>query len=804
VDSLLTDLRYGFRSLLNRPGFAALAILTLAIGIGVNTVAFSALNGLFMKPRRFPGAHELGWIMTKAPGNVYGNVSLPDYQDFARANTTLATIGAEGRMALSMRTDGGSEEVWTLLVSTGYLPMLRAQPRIGRMFTDADTADLPVIVSERFWNERLGGGESVAGRTVTLNGRAFSVVGVLPDGFQGPGGLFEPSAWLPIDTMEVLNIAPSLRARTDAWLTVVGRMKPGVNAAQVEADLQAIAAQLATAFPVTNKERSVLFAPVVHGNPQVRSIEPYAWMALGVVGIVLIIACFNVAGLLLARATEREREISVRSALGASRARILRQLMTEAFILAAFGGAAAMIVAVWSGDLLSAFSLPSPIPQRVHMPVDRRLVGFTAALAALAGFLPALLPALQATRANLVGTLKLESSIGGTRPSRARNLFVVAQIAGSTLFLAAAVLFVRSFGNIAAYDPGFDSAHSLTAEITPATYGYDRERAETFVHAAIERVSGIPGVTHAALADRAPFYVGFPKRVEVATLDDDCATAPCRTAVHHGVGRGHFAALGIPLLAGRDFTEQEISTETGAVVGATLAAQLWPGRNAVGGWFREGRGGLQRQVIGVVADVKHHMARDQAALTFYRPLKAEEFAGRLTILMRTADDPRLAIAAVRRQMQSLDADVPVYIRTMQQRMEIPMWPSRTAAGFLLVCGTLALILATVGLFGVTYYAVSQRTREFGVRVALGATPGRVMSLVLKEGLVLTIPGVLLGAAGAFAAARLLSNALFGISPGDPFTYATTAALQTLVALAACALPAYRATKADPMVALRQE
>jgi predicted permease len=804
VDSLFIDLRYGFRSLVNRPGFSVLAILTLAIGIGVNAVAFSALNGLFMKPRRFPGAHELGWIMTKAPGNAYGNVSLPDYQDFARANGTLAMIGAEGRMALSMRTDGGSEEVWTLLVSTGYLPMLRAQPRIGRIFTDADTADLPIVVSERFWNERLGGGDSVAGRTVTLNGRAFSVVGVLPDGFQGPGGFFEPSAWLPLDTMDVLNLSPSLRTRTDAWLTVVGRMKPGITAPQVEADLQAIAGQLATAFPATNKDRSVLFAPVLHGNPQVRSIEPFAWMALGVVGIVLLIACFNVAGLLLARASERQREISVRSALGASRARILRQLMTEGFLLAALGGAAAMVVAVWSGELLSAFSLPSPIPQRLHMPVDRRLVGFTAALASLAGFIPALLPALQATRANLAGTLKLESAISGTRPSRARNIFVVAQIAGSTLFLAAAVLFVRSFGNIAAYDPGFDSAHSLTVEISPSTYGYDHERAKTLAYAALERVSAIPGVTHAALADRAPFYVGFPKRTEVATPGEDCATASCRTAVHHGVGRGHFATLGIPLIAGRDFIDQEISSQTGAVVGVSLAAQLWPGRNAVGQWFREGRNGQQRQVVGVVADVKRPMVRDRAALTFYRPLEAEEFAGRLTILMRTTGDPRLAIAAVRRQMQGLDANLPVYARTMRQRMEIPMWPSRTAAGFLLVCGTLALILATVGLFGVTYYAVSQRTREFGVRVALGATPRRVMSLVLKEGLVLTIPGVVLGAAAAFAAARLLSNALFGISPGDPFTYATTAALQTLVALVACALPAYRATKTDPMVALRQE
>jgi hypothetical protein len=306
------------------------------------------------------------------------------------------------------------------------------------------------------------------------------------------------------------------------------------------------------------------------------------------------------------------------------------------------------------------------------------------------------------------------------------------------------------------------------------------------------------------MADRAPFYVGFPKRIDVARPGEDCSAAPCRTAVHHGVGRGHFAALGIPMIAGRDFTDQEITSESGAVVGATLAAQLWPDGNAVGQWFREGREGRLRQVIGVVSDVKLATVRDRAVPTFYRPLRAEDFAGRMTILMRTSDDPRLAIAAVQRQMHALDPDLPVYIKTMAQRMEIPMWPSRTAAGFLLVCGTLALVLATVGLFGVTYYAVSQRTREFGVRVALGATPRRVMALVLKEGLVLTVPGVILGAAGAFTAARFVSTALVGISPADPLTYGATAALQTVVALAACALPAYRATKADPMIALRQE
>jgi putative ABC transport system permease protein len=803
VDSLRADLRSACRTLLHRPLFSATAVLTLAIGIGVNTVAFSAINGLLGKPRRFPDADTLGWINVREPGNAYGAMSLPDFEDFRRANRAFETLSAEGRMALSLRIDGGSEQVWTLLVSSDYLAMLRAKPKLGRIFTGSDLADLPAIVSERFWTDRLGGGDSVAGRTLTLNGRTFSIVGVLPDGFQGPGGLFEPAVWLPLERIDVLTLAPALRTRGAAWLGVTGRLRDGVGYPQAEADLQSIARRLAAEYPVTNKERSIAFLPVIHGNPEVRSLAPYAWIALGVVGIVLLIACFNVAGLLLARAAERQREISIRAALGASRGRILRQLVVEGIVLAVLSGTAAVLLANWSGDLLSAFSLPAPIPQRLHMGVGWPVVGFTAMLAAIAGVLPAVIPALHATRANLLATLKMESSMSG-RPSRARNVFVVAQVAGSTLFLAAALLFVRSFWNAASFDPGFDVAHTLTVEVNPATYGYDGVRSRAFAEAAVDRVAALPGVRHAALADRVPFFVGFPRSTSVPAGGEDCAVVTCRTAFEYGVGRGHFAALGTPFVAGRDFTEAEIRSGAGAIVNAAMAAQLWPHANPVGQWVRVGKTAEARQVIGVTADIVYHSKSGASAWHVYRPMLTDEFAGRLTIAIRTAGDPRPLVPLVRQQVQALDANVPPYIRTMPQRMEIPLWPARTAAGFLSVCGTLALVLASVGLFGVTYYAVSQRTREFGVRVALGATPRRVMSLVLREGLVLTIPGVVLGSAAALVAARIVSSLLSGVSPSDPLTYVTTAVLQTVVALAACAVPALRATRVDPIVALRQE
>jgi putative ABC transport system permease protein len=807
MDSFRQDLKYAVRALLHRPWFSLLAVLTLAVGIGVNAVAYSAINALLRKPMRFPGAEQLGWIQTTGGTSPYNQTSLPDYLDLARENRSFEAIIAESRLPLSLAAGGAVEQVWSLVVSANYMETLRARPVMGRTLNESDGRgqDLAVVVSERFWKDRLQGGESIDGRTVSLNGSLFSIVGVLPEGFQGPGGLFEPDLWLPLERLPILKLSPTLAGRQTPWLTIAGRMKDGVTAAQAQADLRGIMEQLARAHPATNTGRSVSFLPVMNGVPELRRIAQLAWVGLVVVGIVLLIACFNVAGLLLARAVERQREIGVRTALGASRGRILRQLLVEGLLLASASGAAALLLAAWSADLLSAFSLPSPIPQRLHFVLDARIIGFTLALIALAGVLPALIPALQASRSDVRQVMGSQPVIG-VRRSRVRNLFVLAQVAGSTLFLAAALLFVRSFSNAAAFAPGFDVEHTLVLELSTASFGYDDQRAQGLFGSLVERLRSVSGIDAVALADRAPLSVGFPRTVDIAGDFGECSEARCRSAIEFGVSSDHFAALGLPLRAGRELTEQEVRANAPVVVvGEGMAQTLWPHRDPVGQSLRVGRDRRLVEVVGVAADVRDMFSAGTVRSYLYRPLRAGEYADRVSVIVRTAGDPAPFVSILRQQVQAIDPALPATaISTTRERMKLPSWPARTAAGFLLVCGALALGLATVGLFGVTFYTVSQRTREFGVRVALGATPGRVMALVMREGVMLTVPGVIAGIAGALLALRLASRLLVGIGPADPFTYIVTALLQTAVALGACALPAMRAMRADPMTALREE
>jgi predicted permease len=805
MDALRTDLRFAIRALLAKPGFAALSILTLAIGIGVNAVAFSGLNAFLFKPTRFADASTLGWIAVRSPGNPYGQTTFPDYQSLVQSSQSFEDIIAEGRMPLALHDGPNARQIWGLLVSSNYLTTLRVHAHTGRVFTSADrtATEVPAVVSYRFWMRELGGAP-LAGRTLTINARSVSVIGVLPDAFQGPGGFFSPDIWIPLERIDVLGMSDRLSPQFRPWLGMVGRLAPGVTAARASAELQSLSANAARDVAQPRADRTLVFNPMIDGNPEVRSLAPMAYGAVAIVGVVLLIACFNVAGLLLARASDRQRETSVRAALGASRSRIVRQFALEGLMIAAVSGAAAIVVAGWSADLLSAFSLPAPIPQRLHIGVDRRVIGFTAVLVALAGILPTLVPALQSTRADLLRTMRLDTAAGGRR-SRTRSLFIVAQITGATLFLSIAALMVQSFMTDARTGPGFEIDRLLVAELQPSNFGYDAGRTREFFENLVSRVRMLPGVEHVSVADRVPFYVGFPKVTKVSADGADCRSADCRSASVYAVGADHFRALGVRLIEGREFNAAELHSGDGAIVSETMAARLWPSGNAVGRWIREGADGRLREIVGVAATISHRTLNESPADYLYRPILPSEYEDRVTLIVRTSTPAAPFVAKVYEQVRALDPALPPGdAKTMAQRMEMPLWPARTAATFFLTCGMLALVLATVGLFGITYLAVGQRTREFGIRAALGATEFRIARLVLAEGLWLALPGVTLGIVGAALIGRVLSSALFEVHASDPLTYIASGAVQIAVALAACLVPAIRATRADPALALRAE
>jgi predicted permease len=801
MTSLLADLRFSARTLVKRPGFSALAILTLAIGIGVNTIAFNVLNGLLLRPFRIADNHRLGWIQLTSPGNPRGYATPAAFEALREARS-FDVVDAEARVPVTYVASAGAEQAWSLVVSSSYLTTFRAPITLGRAFDRSDLSGtgIPVVLSHRFWTEKLGAPASLTGLTINAGGRVLSVVGVVGDAFAGPGGLFAPDMWIPMERLHMLQVAP--RQRDERWLTLFGRLREVATVPQAEAELTALVREQAAVEGTDHGYRGQFFV-MKDGHPDLRQMKPFTWMAFGAVNVVLLIACFNLSSLLIARSAERRNEIAVRTALGASRRRIVQQMLAESLLLASAAAAVALLVASWSGSLLATFSLPAPIPQRIHLDVSWTVMAFTALASVIAGVVPALLPALRATRAGQVRSVRTESGFG-TR-SRLRSVFVVTQIAGATVFVVLATLFARSFMTAADAELGFDVERLAVLELSPAEHGYSPEAATRLVDALGERVSSLPGVRHAALADRTPFYVGTTRTVDFAAGLADCRTADCLRAGVYDVGSHYFAAMGIPLREGREFMPSDTAGEPVVIVSESLAARTWPGQSALGRTLQIGDAGEIVRVIGVAANTRHRSLTEDEGPYLYRPLTKETRAGRMTLVVRADGDPRAIVGPLREAVRAADPNLPpAALMTMTERMKMPLWMPRTTAGFFLICGALALALASIGLFGVMYFTVAQRTREFGIRLAVGASRTRVLRGVLAEGIRLAVPGVMLGLLVGAVGGRLLAGALHGMSPADPVSLGVTAVLQLAVALAACAVPAWRATIADPIQALRQE
>jgi predicted permease len=799
---LLHDVRGAARQLWRRPLFTLTAALTLAVGIGVNTVAFSVVNGILFKDSWLNAPDDLGRLETTPGNDEQGYLSLAELDRFADATDGALDLAAEGRLTLAWRHDAGTDTAWALFVSNNYFSLVDAQPIAGRVHVARERdGTVSVVVGERFWRRRLDAAP-LAGLTLRLNDRIVAVAGVLPETSRARGGLYAPDVWLPLDALPAFHTSQALQNRGERWLFTFGRLRSGVGVPEVQGRVDGAAAAMAREWSDTHAGRSARFRRFNEGNSELRGATWAAAIAMGIIGLVLLLACFNVANLLLARAVERERDMGIRAALGSGMARLVRLVVIEGLLIAALAGAASLVLARWTQALIGSFAIPVDQPQFVDLSPDRTVVGFIALLVAVAGVLPGIWPAVAAARIDVLRALGAQSgATPGGRPSPVRRLLVGAQVAGSTAFLAVAALLVQSYAAMGRADVGFDHDRLVVAEVEPAANGYDAERSAHYVDALLARVRALPGVAAAAVADQAPFFVGFDAATAIATADAPCEPRDCPKFPTTAIGPGYFDTLGIPLVAGREpgRTGDEV------VLAQTLADRLWPGGGrGVGEIIRIGLDGRPVTVTGIAAATRSRVVHREMA-TLYVPMGSRELAGPLAIIVRAAGPPAVHVRPLTEAAHAVDPSVALLsAKTMEARMAVMLWPFRTMSWLFSICGALALVLATVGLAAVVVHAVNRRRREFGVRLSIGATPRDIMVDVLRSSGRLLVPGAAAGVLLAMLAAWLLRSVFVGVDALSPLTYAGVILIEgAMVALASLG-PAIRASRVDPLVALRAE
>ena len=814
MGNLLQDLRYGARMLLKRPGLTLIAVITLALGIGANTAIFSLVNTVLLRPLPVDRPEQLVSLNSVSPTgeNNLPAFSYPNYRDYRDRNEVLAGLLCYRFAPISLSNNGVNERMWSYLVSGNYFDVLGVKPALGRFFTQEDDkspgAHPVTVITYNCWRKRFAGAADAIGKSVIINGRSFSIIGVAQQGFHGSEISYVPEMWFPM--MMLAQIEPGnnyLEDRDSANFFVQGRLKPGVTTPQAEGALKSIAVQLAREYPNENENKTIeLSPPGLFGAFMRGPILGFAGVLMAVVGLVLLLACTNLANLLLARATERRKEIAIRLAIGASRRRLVRQLLTESVLLATCGGALGLVLAYWLVDAMTALRPPLDIPLSTEVHIDYRVLLFTAVVSVLTGVVFGLLPALQATNPDLVPALKDETSISGYRRSWLRSGLVVFQVSLSLLLLICAGLVLRGLQRAQLLNPGFVPQHAIEMSFDLSLQGYDGPRTREFKRQLLERVRALPSVEYAGVSNSVPLSMSINNNSIFVEGAPQERGANIPQAMTSGASPGFIAALGADLLEGRDFIEQESEKrQREAVINETFARRFWPSQSAVGKRFSlESGAGPWVEVAGVIRDGKYFSLSEDPTPFVYLNLRPEN-GSYLTLVVRTASDPQSVIGALRGEFQQLDANLPVYsVRTMTEHMALPLFPARIAAMLLGGFGLLALVLAAIGIFGVMSYAVSQRTREIGIRMALGANAGGILKLVVGHGLKLIMLGLGLGLAGAVAGTRLMSSFLYGVSATDAVTFAVIALLLTGVALLACYVPARRATKVDPMVALRYE
>ncbi len=800
MDILRRDILYGLRNLVRAPGFSAVAIATLALGIGANTAIFSVVKGVLLDPLPYRDSARLVELYEKRPeqGRVRNVVSPPDFYDWKKQNTVFEDMAALSGEAFNLTGSNGAELILGASVSPGFFRLLGVQPQLGRDFLPEEGTlgkDRVVILNHGLWQRRFGADPAIIGRKITLSGTPYVVIGVLPE----IDNIFRPQSelWTPL-------ALPSV-PRGFHMLDVIARMKPGVTLAKTRAEMDAIASRLEQQYPNENTGHGVnVFAL---DEEIVGKIRPALFILLGAVGLVLLIACANVANLYLARTAQRRREIAVRTALGAGTLRLARQLLTESILLSLIGGAAGVALAWWGVHALIAAD-PGNLPRLREVDVDAQVLLFALAASVITGALFGLVPTLYGALSRLAGTLKEvgRSSTGAMGRSRTRAALVMSEIAVALVLAIGAGLMLQSFSRLAQVNPGFNPTNVLAADIALLSPKYKEAHVRTiFFEDLLGRLRSLPGVQSAGGTIALPLSGADMGSNFLIQGRPPLPYSQQPNARYRVVMPGYFETMQIPLRAGRFITGRDTETAPPVVlVNETLARQFWPNENAVGKRIALSREEAWREVVGVVSDVKHYSLDGETRPAIYLPLE-QQAANAMSIVLRTATPPESLANAVRSELARLDPDQPIArMRTLEDLLSSSVARPRFYAALLAIFSLVSLLLAAVGIYGVMSFAVGQRTHEMGVRIALGASPGAVQRMVLREGMLFALVGAGLGIAGAFALTGVLRNFLYGITATDGMTFVGATLLTIGIATTACLLPARRATRADPMEALRSE
>ncbi|HEX8137724.1 MAG TPA: ABC transporter permease [Pyrinomonadaceae bacterium] len=804
MGTLWQDVRYGMRTLLKRPAFTVVAVVALALGIGANTAIFSIVYAVLLRPLPFKEPERLVVVFDKQPSLETAPASFPEFDDWRKQSQAFEEMAALFHNNFNLTGTREPERVRGALVSENYFSLFGSSPMLGRSFSADDHrpgAQPVVVLSQWLWQTEFGASPEVMGQTLTLNGTPYTVIGVMPATAPSLSSANKTALWVPLER------ELPWKDRGAHFLNVFARLKPGVSLERAQAEMNLIAERLEGEYHTGHSVRLTSFKERLVGD-----VRPHLLLLLGAVGLVLLIACANVANLLLARATARSKEFAIRAALGASRLRLIRQLLTESVLLALLGGVAGTLLALWATDVLVA-SWPARLPRPDQIGVDWRVLGFTAAVTLLTGLVFGLAPALFATRTDLNESIRESSSqtTTGARRNRVRHLLVVSELALATMLLLGAGLMLKSFWLLRGVDPGFRPENVLTVQVSLQSKKYLEEwQRASFFREVLERTEGLPGVEAAGAINNLPLGGGgmngdfelegrppFPQGQEPMT-EKYIASA------------GYARAMGIRLLKGRFISEQDTAESPAVVViNEAMARRFWPDADPLGQRLSWG-GNNWRTIVGVVGDVRNEGLETSSGFQSYVPYTQAPPTG-MTIVVRAAEagaagaNAQQLAAEIRRQVQAVDPEQPVFnIKLLDAIVADSVGGQRLTTLLLSIFGALALVLASVGIYGVLSYSVAQRTHEIGIRMALGAQSRDILKMVLGQGLLLTLSGVALGLLAAFALTRVMASLLYGVTATDPLTFAAASLVLILVALLATIIPAHRATRVDPLEALRYE